>query len=298
MEFAINYSPLLGEMVQAGDVQVERFKCPAWPDLLEEAMKTRPVYVHFPLEVGGGIGAPFDGEVKAPADLERIAELMEMTGTPYVNTHFVPARKHYPDIPHDSRDPRHIEQVISNTLRDLEPLIERFGAERVLVENVINEWGFLTLAVLPEVIDRLLEKSGCGFLFDHSHARLAARNLGLDERDYSASMPVEKIREVHITGIQCIEGDLFQRIQAAGGANGFPMFEEGQWMDHFPMTDEDWPALEWLAGQIASDGWRTPWVASYEYGGVGGLWGALTDRATYEKEIPRMTGILKGQARF
>lgn len=293
MEFAINYSPVLGQLVQDGVVQVERFKCPAWPDLLKEAQRVRPVYVHFPLGVGSGIGCPLDEEIHGPADLDRIASLLEMTGTRYINTHFIPAEKHYPNIPPGSREPRHIEQVITNTLRDLEPLVERFGAEHVLVENVVNEYGFLTLAVLPEVIARVLEKSGCGFLFDHSHARLAARNLGLDEREYSASMPVEHIREVHVTGLQRIEGVLFQRIQAAGGTNGFATLTDGQMMDHFPMTAEDWPELEWLAGRLGREKWRTPWVVAYEYGGVGGLWEVLTDQAVYVEQLPRMANVLK-----
>ncbi len=293
MKFAVNYSTILAELVQEGQLHVDIFKCPAWPELLQEAQRIRPVYIHFPLEVGGGSGSPVDGETRGPADLDRIAENLDLTGTRYINTHFVPGVKQYPHIPLESREPKHIEQVIANTLRDLEPLIKRFGAERVLVENVIYEYGFLALAVLPEVIARLLEKSGCGFLFDHSHARLAARNLGLDEYEYSAAMPVEHIREVHVTGIQCIEGDLYRRVQTAGGANGFPMFKEGQWMDHFPMTAEDWPALEWLAGQLSGERWRTPWAVAYEYGGVGGLWAAMSDRSVYEQQLPRMAAILK-----
>lgn len=293
MKYAVNYSPVLAELVQAGEVQVACFKCPAWPDLLDEAQKIRPVYVHFPLGVGSGIGCPVDEETKGAADLDRIAELLEMTGTPFVNTHFIPRGELYPEIRHGSREPRHIEQVISNTLRDLEPLIERFGAERVLVENVINEYGFLTLAVLPEVIACLLEKSGCGFLFDHPHARLAARNLGLDEREYCLSMPVERIREVHVTGIQRIEGDLYRCIQSAGGKNGFATIQDGQLMDHFPMTESDWSELEWLAGQLNGGRWHMPWVIAYEYGGVGGLWGILSERAVYEEQLPRMEKILR-----
>lgn len=293
MKYAVNYSPVLAELVQAGKVQVECFKCPAWPDLLVEAQKIRPVYVHFPLGVGSGVGCPIDEETKAPADLDRIAELLEMTGTPYINTHFIPRGERYPEIPIGGREPRHIEQVISNTLRDLEPLVERFGAERVLVENVINEYGFLTLAVLPEVIARLLEKSGCGFLFDHPHARLAARNLAWDERAYCSAMPVERIREVHVTGIQRIEGDLYRRIQSAGGKNGFATIQDGQLMDHFPMTVSDWPEMEWLAGQLNGGRWHQPWVVAYEYGGVGGLWGVLTDRAVYEEQLPRMATMLR-----
>ncbi|RPJ50362.1 MAG: DUF692 family protein [Chloroflexi bacterium] len=293
MEFAVNYSPLLADLVRSGQVQVERFKCPAWPDLLKEAMQTRPVYIHFPLAVGSGAGHPTDEETKAPADLERIAGLQAMTGTPYINTHFIAAGKHYPGIPVDSRDPRHIDQVVSNTLRDLEPLIKRFGAERVLVENIINEYGWLDICALPEVLTRVLEETGCGFLFDLSHARLAACNLGLVARAYAAAMPVRHIREIHITGLQLLEGDLLEMMRRIDDPYGMAQYMAGQLIDHLPMRVEDWVELEWLVGEIQAGKFAAPWVMSFEYGGVGRFWEEVTNRDVYLSQVPRMANLAK-----
>lgn len=294
MEFAVNYSPLLAGLVRSGQVRLDRFKCPAWPDLLDEARQTLPVYVHFPLSVGANIGSPLDDEQNAPADLERFARLMEATGTPLVNTHLILDGRRYPHIPRDSREPRHRREVVDALLRDLVPLILRFGAERVMVENVINEYGWLELSVLPEVIGEILEKTGCGLLLDLSHARLAARNLGLDERAYTAMLPVERIREVHITGIQRMEGELLERLLAAGDPGGYGKMLAGKWMDHLAMADADWPALEWLAGQLRGGRWGSPWVISLEYGGVGGFFGLFSERAVYLEQVPRIREILKG----
>lgn len=288
MEFAVNYSPTLAELVKSGQVQLERFKCPAWPDLLKEAVQTRPVYIHFPLAVGRGEGYPMDEETKSPADLERIADLLEMTGTPYVNTHFIAPGKHYPGIPVNSRDPRHIDQVVSNTLRDLEPLIRRFGAERVLVENIINEYGWLDICALPEVLTRVIREAGCGFLFDLSHARLAACNLGVDPRAYSSAMPVGSIREIHITGLQLLEGELLEMMRRIGDPYGMAEYMAGNFIDHLPMREEDWTELEWLVGKLRSGEFATPWVMSYEYGGVGRFWEEVTKTEVYLSQIPRM----------
>lgn len=293
MEFSVNYSPVLAELVRENLVRIDRFKCPAWPDLLEEARRTLPVYIHFPLQIGSGNGMPVDAERRAPVDLERMADLLEMSGTLLVNTHLMPAPIDYPSIPPDSRNPSHIQQVISGALRDLEPLIKRFGAERVLVENIILERNWLQLAVLPEVMAQVLEETGCGFLFDLSHARMAADGLGIDSRAYADSLPVERIREIHITGIQVIGGELLERVLATGAKEGFGGLLLGKPMDHLPMTDPDWVELEWMMGRIREGAWPTPWLIASEIGGVGGFWSVIMDRAAYLEQIPRMEKIIR-----
>lgn len=293
MEFAVNYSPALAGLVHEGAVAVDRFKCPAWPQLFGAASQERPIYVHFPLRIGSGQGCAINDETGQPADLEWVADMLAQTGTPLVNTHMMPTAKDHPDIPIDSREPRHIQRVIDAVMRDLEPLILRFGAERVTVENIINEYGWLTLAVLPEVITRVLEQTGCGFLFDLSHARLAARSLGVDERIYCQALPVERIREIHFTGLRMISGDLLARIQAAGDPGGFAERYAGKWIDHLPMDEPDWPEVAWAMQQVHTRKWAAPWVVAYEFGGVGGFWELFSRRETYLAELPRLQALVK-----
>jgi len=298
MEFAVNYTALLAELVRAGQVRVDRFKCPAWPGLLAEARQTLPVYIHFPLGIGRGEGCAFDSETRRPADLARLEDLLALSGTPYVNTHFIAPHDSYPGIAVESTRPDHIRRVLDGALRDLEPLIARFGAGRVLVENIINERGWLTLSVLPEVIGRLLEETGCNFLFDLSHARLAAANLGVDPRAYAAAMPVERIREVHVTGLQVLEGPLLELMREIGDPYGFAESMAGKPIDHLPMTGEDWPELAWMLGEIAAGRWASPWVAAFEYGGVGHFWEEVTDRQVYLEQLPRMEAMIHGAGRL
>jgi hypothetical protein len=295
VEFAVNYSPLLAELVREGQVGIDRFKCPAWPGLLAEARQTLPVYIHFPLIIGSGTGQVMDAETHAPADLERMAGLAETSGTYYLNTHWVADGRDYPGIAVDSRAPADGRRVVDGALRDLEPLIRRFGAERVLVENLIPEYGWLAHGVLPETLALLLEQSGCGLLLDLSHARLAARALGLDERGYVSSLPVGQVREVHITGLQKLEGRWLDLIGSHPG--GFGGNQAGMWMDHLPMTEQDWPITAWAAGEIAAGRWNEPWVVGYEYGGVGGFWEAITWKETYLAELPRLSKLFPGRAK-
>jgi len=296
--FSVNYTPLLAELVQAGEVQVDRFKCPAWPDLLADAQQTLPAYVHFPLGIGSWQGSPADSETKQPADLDRLAGLLEMSGTPYVNTHFIADHQSYPDIPIDSTRPAHIRRVLDRALRDLEPLLAHFGPERVLVENIINERGWLTLCVLPEVIGQLLDESGCGFLFDLSHAILAAENLARDPREYIEALPLERVREVHVTGLRVLEGPLLEQMEAIGDPYGFAKHMAGRRIDHLPMTEADWPELAWLMDQFHAGRWPAPWAVAFEYGGVGRFWEEVTERQVYLEQLPRMAEIIAGRQPF
>jgi len=116
MKFAVNYSPLLAELVKAGQVSIDLYKCPAWPGLLVEAQKSLSTYIHFPLSIGLGQGGPMDEETHQPADLERFAAMMAETGTPLINTHFIAPVKAYPGIPLDGRSPEQARRVLDGAL--------------------------------------------------------------------------------------------------------------------------------------------------------------------------------------
>ncbi len=38
-ELALNYSELAARLVRAGAIRIDRFKCPAWPDLVATAAR-------------------------------------------------------------------------------------------------------------------------------------------------------------------------------------------------------------------------------------------------------------------
>lgn len=292
MEFAVNYSPTLANLVRAGQVQIDRFKCPAWPGMLAEASQILPVYIHFPLSIGSGIGCPMNDEKHEPVNLDWLAEMQAQYATPHINTHLITPGEVFPE--NDSRDHSAavLRKIVDYALRDLEPLIKRFGAEKVLVENVINERGWMDLCVMPETLSRLLEESGCGFLFDLSHGRLAAANLNLEPRQFISAMPLERMGEMHITGTRVLEGDLLELVRSVGDPYAMIQSMTGRKIDHLPMEADDWVELEWAAGQIKIGAWREPWVASFEYGGVGAFWEQLTSQEIYLEQVPRMGRLL------
>ncbi len=282
MEFAVNYSPTLAELVRAGQVQVDRFKCPAWLSLLAEARLTLPLYIHFPLEISWGKGCPLNTETGAPADLDFIQDLLDSSATPYVNTHFFPPQAHGGNAANMQN--LHPGEIIDAAQRDLEPLLRRFSPERILIENTFGP---------PETLSLLLEKTGCGFLFDLSHAHLSAQSLGMDTFAYARALPLHLTREIHVTGIQKIEGQWREKMSHDLSFNLAAW--DGRDMDHLPMIPPDWQRFAWLLDELRAGRCATPWVLAFEYGGVGGFWETVTDRAVYLDQIPRMVNMINQQ---
>jgi len=85
MKFALNYSPQAADLLRAGDIEIDLFKCPDWPDLVAEARSLRPVYIHYPLVAG-------QGNVES-VGLETIADWRSKTASRYVNTHIAIRRE-------------------------------------------------------------------------------------------------------------------------------------------------------------------------------------------------------------
>jgi len=296
MPLAVNYSLAAAELFRTGQIQLDWWKCPAWPDAIAASLKIHSTYVHFPLQVGAGIGDAMDMETRQPADWGKVEALLAQTGTPFVNAHLAPTAKDHPDIPIDSTDPVHVEMLTERVIRDVRAMVERFGAERVIVEN---EHGVgnshLRAGFVPQVVRRVVEETGCGFLFDLGHARLASHCLDADVRGYIRALPVERTREIHVSGIQFFDDRWTEVLRQAGiDASVIRQFA-GRLSDHLPMTDEDWEFHAWAMDQVHKGSWAQPWIVTLEYGGISPLWEAITDPSVLAVQIPRLYKLVNGR---
>lgn len=295
IQFAVNYSEIVATLLRTKQIQFNRFKCPAWPDLMKKAQAQHPIYVHCPLRVGWGIGEAQDTETNLPPNWTKYEALLAQTDTPWVSLHLGPKIEDFPDIPPTSLAPAHVAQVTQALLRDISAVVARFGPERVVVENIFGFYGnYLWAAMLPEVIAQIIIETGCGFLLDLSHAVLAARDLARPFREYVRALPVAHIREVHITGVQRFTGH-WAALSRAAGIDVEALCYNEQLIDHMPMTAADWKGVTWAMAQIHSGAWATPWVVAVEYGGVGGIFEALGDVAIFIDQIPRLRALVKGK---
>ncbi len=269
MLFAINYSHPAADLFSAGRLPIDRFKCPNWPWMIEEALPKAPVAVHYNIKAGC--------DKLRKIDWQEVEFLLKQTGTPHVNVHLETECKTFPHIPQDSQLPEHRQQVIEQMLLDLEQIIERFGADQVIAENspYRPSGDLLRLSVEPEVISTVIESTGVGLLLDVPHARISAFHLGMDETVYISALPVHCLREMHFTGTAAIDGWL---------------------QDHVPAQPADWQALEWSLEHIRQGEWPMPWMLAFEYGGVGGKFTEHSDSHVIETQASRLSQLLKSLA--
>jgi len=289
MQVAINYSPQAASLLDDNSISLDIFKAPAWEDLIDSLLPERNIYVHFPLVIRDK--QVINSESNAPVDLDWVARLRHKTGTPYVNVHFAPRPSDYPDIDPDSQTDETVNLLVADAQIALQPLINRFGAENVIVENVPEGGHNLVAATLPHAIKRVIETSGVNFLLDISHAYIAADFLGMNVQEYLNALPVDRIREMHTTGIELITEKHLQKLAELDIHDSFYHNYLGRLVDHLPFTARDWDYLGWCLDQIHEGHWHAPDVVAFEFGGVGGFWEKIADRKTiHERSEERRVG--------
>jgi len=264
MQFAINYSPQAAALLQQGAIQIDRFKCPNWDWLIAEAIQIAPVYVHFDLKVG-------DGSI-VHRDWGEIVRQIAMTGTPYLNLHPEVRLSDYGWHNHRLKAGQ-TERIIEQVVRDISIAVHRVGAERVILENVPYRGHFVRkpndrtfrATSEPDIFRRVVQATGANFLLDLSHAALTAETLGTTTEAYVQSLPLERLRELHITGIGIVNR---------------------QKRDHLAMTDADWLRFHWFLDEIRQGKASPPWVVAFEYGGVGEKFAWRSDPAIIAHDVP------------
>lgn len=265
MKFALNYSPQAAALLAAGAIEIDLYKVADWPAMITEAQAQRPVYVHFPLLAGRGL--PDD------ARLAEIEAMWAATDTPHLNTHLAPHADQM-GVKLETTSAADTICLIDAMLRDIWPLVERYGSSRVVLENAIWDPSYaIPRPVLePAVIRRVVYETGCGFLLDIAHAVASARYLGIGERDYISALPVDRLRELHVNGVR---------------------FLDGRWHDHYPLTRDDWALTEWVFANIRASVWPAPWGVAFEYGGSGAAFVHRSDPAVIAEQTPRLYALAR-----
>jgi uncharacterized protein (UPF0276 family) len=289
MRFAVNYSTQGAMLWRDGTIEVDCFKCPAWPQLIDDIIDDYPLYIHYPLRVGSGIGDALNTETKQRPDWELFLQLGEKTHTPHFNVHLAPIAGDHADIPVNSLDYTYSQKLIQSMVADMQPLLNIARPENVVAENIYSACGQHPLsAIVPEVTREVIQETKCNLLLDISHARIAARELDMDVKDYINQLPVDRIKEIHVTGIQVLDDHWIHKLSQAGIslANLEKYFYHP--IDHLPMVEQDWLFFQWALDQIWEGNWQEPEFITFEYSGIGeGFFQATTERSILAEQIPR-----------
>ncbi|HSB67464.1 MAG TPA: DUF692 family protein [Anaerolineales bacterium] len=264
MYLAINYSPAAARLVQAGKIHIDYFKTPNWDELIAQARELCPVAIHFTLEAGN--------DSLGDVDWEKIQQQLFATKTPYVNLHLDARQTYYPAYQSGTTHPSEVANVTQVILSDVMKAVERFGAERVIIENSPYQGvdgNTMALCVQPNLIKQVVMETGCGFLLDISHAIITARYLDMQPEEYISNLPVEHIKELHFAGMHYNQAS-------------------GHWMDHLSIQEEDWQWLDWALERVHSGEWSLPWLLAFEYGGVGEPFEWRSNPQVIAEQVPKL----------
>jgi uncharacterized protein (UPF0276 family) len=95
------------------------------------------------------------------------------------------------------------EEFLKTVCQNVRRAREMFGKE-VLLENIeyVPEkysHGLLRFVTEPDFIRQVLEETDSGMLLDLEHAYVAAKNMGMRYIDYLKALPLERVREIHLS---------------------------------------------------------------------------------------------------
>jgi uncharacterized protein (UPF0276 family) len=79
----------------------------------------------------------------------------------------------------------------------------------LFLENLdYNQGGAYEHVCQPEFVAAVVEESDVDLLLDLAHARVSASGLGLSTTDYLMWLPMERVRQIHVSGPRVRDGVL------------------------------------------------------------------------------------------
>lgn len=136
-------------------------------------------------------------------------------------------------------DPPDINRSIRKFVHQLEKL-KGFNELPLILENLpsLPDRKYC-YAAGTDVITEILETTDSGLLLDISHARLAASFQGMDVHEYLEKLPLDRTKQIHVSGIREWNGHLLDA--------------------HESLQKEDYAILRWVLGKCK------PLVVTLEY---------------------------------
>ncbi len=148
----------------------------------------------------------FLGQLSEPLDapaLERARRLVALYRTPWAAEHLQRVHTTGGDAFVDYVfPPLYTEDLLADYVANARALREALGVPLVL--EPIPTYLALPLPQLGEIefVRRFYAESGCGLLLDVSHAWLSAHYAGRSPREFLAALPLDRILELHVAGVE------------------------------------------------------------------------------------------------
>ena len=262
------YSSLLTEALQLGRLEVDYIKMTG-TDLaagaLSVALRHAPVLLHHLPSAGSA------ETVWEQFDFGALNAQIEQARSPHIAVHLeLTAADWGEPVVISSQEPNVARRMVARLVENYQAVRERTTCP-VLFENVpyTGTGGSCRITVEPAVMWHLAAAEGVGMLLDTSHLRCTADHLGIDALAYARSLPLQAVREVHVSGPRLIDGC-------------------GLMDSHAELREIDYGLLEWVLGHCQ------PEVVTLEYGYAGREDGP-TYLAAVERQVARLHTLTAGR---
>jgi uncharacterized protein len=130
-------------------------------------------------------------------------------------------------------------ELLANICRNVRTLAAAIAVPLILENLDYCPGGAYEHICEPDFIATVLNATGAGLLLDLAHAQVSASRLGLPIKEYLLMLPLEQVRQLHISGPRLRDGVLYDA--------------------HEPLLDTDYALLEWVLGRTQ------PWALTLEY---------------------------------
>ena len=209
MKLGCNDSLPLRFLLEQGEVALDFLKVGRLDELEEDvnaALAYRPALIH----VGFGVGDSAASYAKF--DWNGFNALVRRSGSPHVAMHLEASTYNWRgnDLRVQSRaEVLQITEHLTSLCRLLQDKLEC----PLLLENMDYMgselkpgYGVFRTSVEPALLWHLVQTEGVGVLLDLAHLRVTAYHLGLDVYAFARSLPLGKVREIHVSGPAHVPG--------------------------------------------------------------------------------------------
>jgi uncharacterized protein (UPF0276 family) len=250
MKLAVNYSAVLDKLIlEQPELPVDYIKVPTVPfpgcftTQFDAGAKLRPLLPH-PAQPGVlALSAPRAEERFNP---EIIAELISRTAPAYLSTHLEARAAYFSECPAGQHfNSPELCAVMRERLLTATAAVKAATPIPLVLENVpYYSWPHYNcrIASEPEFICEICTAGDCGFLLDLAHARCSARTLKLTTEAYLKALPLNRLREIHLSGVR--------------------EFDYGICDTHTALGKADYLLLQTVLR------WAEPEIVTLEYGGM------------------------------
>jgi uncharacterized protein (UPF0276 family) len=123
------------------------------------------------------------------------------------------------------------DELFANTCRNIRALSAAIPVPLILENLDYCPGGAYESICDPAFIAAALEQTSAGLLLDLAHARVSASRMGVPIEEYLERLPLERVRQLHISGPRMREGVLYDA--------------------HESLLEEDYALLEWVLRRSA-----------------------------------------------